>query len=78
MNEGVAINFARGRLQDPRPQQYRQVQYVDCTVDTRLRRLYGVPLIVNRRSRTGEIVDLINVEMERENHIVAYRLEPRI
>jgi hypothetical protein len=35
-------------------------------------------LVVDRRGRTGEIVDLVDLDIERERHVVAHQLEARI
>ena len=40
-----------------------------------LRRLHRIVLIVNGRSRTGEIVDLVDLQIDRERHVVADELE---
>ena len=40
-----------------------------------LRRLHRIVLIVNGRGRTGEIVDLIDLQIDRERDVVADQLE---
>jgi hypothetical protein len=35
-------------------------------------------LIVNRRGRAGQVIDLTNLNIERESHIVADKLEARM
>ena len=35
-------------------------------------------LVVDGRSRTGEIVDLVHLDIEREGHVVAHELEARM
>jgi hypothetical protein len=44
----------------------------------RLRRLYWIVLVVNRRSRTCKIVDLVDLYIERECDIVPDQLEVRV
>ncbi len=36
-----------------------------------------VPLVVDRRSRAGEVIDLVDLDVERERHVVADKLEAR-
>ncbi len=43
-----------------------------------LRGLHGIVLVVNRRGRAGEVVDLVHFDIEREGHVMAQELEPRI
>jgi hypothetical protein len=45
-------------------------------MDAGLRRLYWIVLVVNRRSRAGEVVDLIDLDIERKGHVVPNKLEP--
>lgn len=41
-------------------------------------RLDGVILIMNRGSRASQVIDLIHLQQYRLNHIVSYKLKPRI
>ena len=43
-----------------------------------LGRLHGIVLIVDGRGRTSQIVDLVDLDIERESHIVTHQLEARI
>jgi hypothetical protein len=45
-------------------------------VHARLGGLHGIVLVVNGRRRTGEIVDLVDLDIERERHVVTHQLEP--
>ena len=47
-------------------------------MDARLRRLHRIVLVVNGRGRTGEVVDLIDFDVERERHIVTNQLKPMV
>jgi hypothetical protein len=38
--------------------------------------LYWIVLVVNGRSRTGEVVDLIDLDIERKGHVVPNKFEP--
>jgi len=40
--------------------------------------LHRIVLIMHGRGRTGEIIDLVHLDIEGEGHVVAYQLEPRI
>ena len=40
--------------------------------------LHRVELIVNGRRRTGEVIDLVHLDIEREGHIVAHQLKVRM
>ena len=40
-----------------------------------LGRLHRIALVVNRRRRAGEIEDLVDLDIEREGHVVADQLE---
>ena len=39
---------------------------------------YRVVLVMNRRCRTGQVVDFVDLDIERESHIVAHQLEVRV
>ena len=49
-----------------------------CSSDLGLDRLNWIVLIMNRRSRTREVIDLIDFEQNRLDHIVAHQLKPMI
>ena len=40
-----------------------------------LGRLHRIVLVMHRRGRAGEIVDLVDLDVERERHVVADQLE---
>ena len=78
MHFGIAVYLARRRLHDPRSHSFCEAQHVDRTVHARLRRLHGVVLVVHRRSGAGQIVDLVDFDVERKRHIVPHYLEVRL
>ena len=78
MDVGIAVYLAGGRLQNARVQALGETQHVDRSNDARLRRLNGIMLIVDRRGRAGEVVDLVDLDIERKGHVVAYGLEGRL
>jgi hypothetical protein len=52
-------------------------QHVDRPHDRRLHRLDGIELIVARRCRAGQIVNLIHLQPDRLNHIVPHQIKIR-
>jgi hypothetical protein len=74
----IAIDFGRGRLENSCPQTFCKSQHVDCAVHTGFRRLHWVVLVVDRRSRTCEIVNLIDFHVEWEGDIVPDQFEMRM
>src|SRR5581483_784129 len=52
-----------------------QAEHVDGAVHAGLRRLHRIILVMNRRRRTGEIVDLVDLDVVREGHVMAHKLE---
>lgn len=47
-------------------------------MDGGLGRLHRIVLVMNRRGRAGEIVDLIDLDIERKGHVMAHEFEARI
>ena len=43
-----------------------------------LHRLHRIELVVDRRGRAGEVVDLVDLDVEREGDVVPDQLEARI
>jgi hypothetical protein len=75
---GVAVDL-RGRcLEDFGPHAFGEPQHVDGAVHAGFGGLHGVMLIVNWRGRTGEIVNFVNLDIERERHVVAHQFEARM
>src|SRR5262249_47549483 len=75
MDARIAIHFRCRCLQDAGPQAFGQPQHVDGAVHARLRRLHGIVLVVNGRGRAGEVVDLVDLDIERKRHVVTHELE---
>lgn len=78
MNRRITIDLTSRGLEDPALQPFRQTQHVDRAVNRRLCRLHRIMLVVDRRSRAGEIEDLVNFDEERKAHVVAKEFEPRV
>src|SRR5438477_3309704 len=78
MHLRVAVNLGCRSLKNPCFHALGEAQHVDSPDDARLRGLYGIALVMNGRSRTGEVVDLIHFHIKREGDVVADRLETRM
>ncbi len=72
MNSGVAIDLGCGGLQDTRLYPLGQAQHVDGADHARLGRLDRIKLIVHRRGRAGEVIDLVDFNIERKCNVVAH------
>jgi hypothetical protein len=55
-----------------------QAQHVDGAVHAGLGGLHRVELVVDRRGRAGQVVDLVDLHVEREGDVVAHQLEVRV
>jgi hypothetical protein len=51
---------------------------MDPPVHADLRGLHRIKLVVNGRSRTGQIENFIDFDVERETNVMAHQLEARI
>jgi len=65
-------------LQDLGLHAFGETQHVDGAVDAGLGRLYRVELVVNRRRRAGEIINLVDFDIEGKADIVSNKLESGI
>ena len=72
---GITVDLARRGLQDFRAGALGETEHVDRSVHAGLGRLNRIMLVVDRRGRTGEIVDLVHLHEERECHVVPLELE---
>jgi hypothetical protein len=78
VHRGIPIHFRCGSLEYSDFQPLRETQHIDGTVNRRLRRLYGIELIVDGRSGTGQIVNLVGFHVQRETHVMTDHFEVRI
>src|SRR6185437_14862530 len=78
MDDGIAIDLGGRRLEDLGAHALGKSQHVDRAADAGLGRLDRVELVVDGRGRASEIVDLVDLDIEREADIVAHRLEIRV
>jgi hypothetical protein len=75
MDQRIAIDLAGRSLENARLQALGETKHVDCAVNAGLGRLRRVALIVDRRSRAGQVEDRIDLDIERKGDIVPDRLE---
>ena len=78
MDGRIAVDLARRGLEDLDLQPFCQPEHVDGAVNGSLGRLNRIVLVMDRRCRAGEIIDLVNLDEERKGHVVADQLEARI
>ncbi len=78
MNARVAVDLGGGGLQDRHAQPLGEAQHVDGADDAGLGRLHRVVLVMDGRGRTGQIVDAVDLHVEREGHVVPHQLEARV
>ena len=74
----IAIDLAGGGLEDLGLDAFGQAQHVDGPMDTGLGGLYRIELIMDGRGRTGQVIDLVHLHVEREGNVVAHEFEVRI
>src|SRR4029077_18474020 len=75
MHGGIAVDLAGRGLEDLGARTLGQAEHIDGAVHAGLGRLHRIVLVVNRRGRTSEVVDLVDLDIERERHVVAHQLE---
>ena len=75
MNGRIAIDLGRGSLENSAFQPFGKAQHVDGAVHAGLGGLHRIALIVDRRGRAGQIVDLVDLDIERKGDVVAEQLE---
>ena len=77
MHGRIAVHFGGGGLQDAGAHPFGHAEHIDGPHDAGLDRLDRIVLIMDRRSRTGHIVDPIHFEKNGFDDIVADKLEIR-
>jgi hypothetical protein len=78
MDIGISIDLRGGGLEDTGFHPLSQAQAVDRPDHGGLHRLDGVVLVVRGGSWAGEVVDAVNLELERVDDVVAHELEAGI
>ena len=75
MDSGIAVNFRRRRLKNLRPQTFGEPQHIDCAMHAGLGRLNWVVLVVYWRGRARQIIDLIDLNIERKRYVMSDQFE---
>ena len=75
MDLRIAVNLRGGSLEDPGLHPLGQPQRVDRAHDAGLDRLDRVVLVMDGRCRTGQVVDLIDFEVDRVDDVVTDAFE---
>ena len=66
----VSVYFRGGSLQDTSLHSFGQTQAIDGPHDRSLRRLDGIVLVMNGRSRASEVEDSVDLRLERIHYVV--------
>jgi hypothetical protein len=75
---GIAVNFTRAGLEYSSANAFGQTEAIDCAHHRRLGGLDGVILVVWWRSRSRQIVDLVDLVFKRIDHIVPDQFKVRV
>ncbi len=75
VDDGVTVDLAGGGLEDLGFDPLGQAEHVDGAVHAGFGGLHGVELIVDRRGRAGQVIDLVDFDIERKGNVVAHQLE---
>ena len=78
MDLGIAVDFGGRGLEDLCLHALGEPKHVDGAMDAGLGGLDRVELVVDRGGRTGQIVDLVHFDIERESHVVTHHLKSGI
>ena len=77
MDFGIAVNFAGAGLQDPRAAAFGDSQHVDRAEHAGLDRLDRIELVVPGGGRTSHVVDLVDLQKDRQRDVVPNQLKVR-
>jgi hypothetical protein len=75
MDRRVSVYLARGCLEYFYFKPLSQAEHVYCSMNSGLYGLNRIDLIVDRRSRAGEVVNLVDLNVDRETDIVTLNLK---
>ena len=75
---GIAIDLRGGRQEDAGLHPLGQPQHVERPQHVGLDGLHRVVLIVHRRGRTGQVIDLVDLQHDGVHHVVPDYLQPGI
>ena len=74
----VAVHLGGGCLENRRPDPFGEPQGIDCAHDAGLDRLDGVELVMDGRGRTGKVIDLIDLQIDGVDDVVADAFKTRV
>ena len=77
MHYRIAIHLTGRGLKNSRFGPFGQSQYIDGTMDAGLGRLDRIELIMNGRCRAGQIVDLIDFDVQGKGNVVPKQFKIR-
>src|SRR5262245_55080536 len=75
MNVRITVNLRSRGLKNFCFQTLCKAQHIDRAMNAGLGRLHRIPLVMNRRCGTSEVVDFVDLDIKRECDIVAHQLE---
>ena len=78
MNVRIAVDLAGRGLKDLGFDALGETQHIDRAMHTGLQSLHWIELVVDRRCRARQIVNLIDLDIERQRNITAHNLETPI
>jgi len=76
MDLGLAVDLAGRGDQHLRAGRLRELEHVHRAEHRRLQRTNRVPLVVRRRGRTREVIDLVDLGVVAIDDVVPHELEP--
>ena len=71
MNIWIAIDLGGRGLEDLRFNSLSQAEHIYCAVHAGLRRLHRVMLVMDRRGRARQVVNLIDLQIKWERDVMA-------
>jgi hypothetical protein len=78
MDERVTVHLTRRCMKQTRGDAACQTQHVDGAEHAGLHGVNRVHLIMDRRRRTGEVIDLVRMQIQRIRDVVPHHLETRV
>ena len=78
MYRWVTVNLACASLKYSRLKPLRKTQHVNSTMHARFGGLHGIMLVVDWTCGTGQIVDLVYLDIQRKRDVVADELKTRM
>eukprot|EP01018_Ginkgo_biloba_P027799 Gb_14442 [translate_table: standard] len=78
MFKRISINFTCAGKKEPCTNSLGQSEHVQSSHNIGLYSLDRIVLVMHRRSRTSQMVDLIDLQKQRLHYIMSYKLKPRI